>query len=73
MAVRNVELLHECFPKHLRMGTTSMKEDKETEDKETEEEGKQKIMDIERTIIIIIIIVSSLIALINKTMSIPGE
>ena len=24
--------MHECFPKHLRMGTARMKEDKETEE-----------------------------------------
>ena len=25
MAIRNVELVHECFKKHLRMGTAKMK------------------------------------------------
>ena len=25
MAILNVELMHECFPKHLRMGTARMK------------------------------------------------
>ena len=32
MAIGNVELMHECFPKHLRMGTVRMKYDKETEE-----------------------------------------
>ena len=35
MAIGNVELMQECFPKHMRMGTTRMKYDKETD-----EEGK---------------------------------
>ena len=26
MAIGNSELMHECFPKHLRMGTASIKE-----------------------------------------------
>ena len=30
MAIGNVELVHECFPEHSRMGTASMKQDKET-------------------------------------------
>ena len=33
------ELVHECFPKHSRMGTAGMKLDKETE----EEEGKRGV------------------------------
>ena len=37
MAVKKVKLMQECFPKHLRMGTSRMKENKETE-----EESKQK-------------------------------
>ena len=32
MAIGNGELMHECFPKHLRMGTSRMKEDKETDE-----------------------------------------
>ena len=28
-AIEKVELMHECFPKHLRMGTARMKEDKD--------------------------------------------
>ena len=32
MAIEKVELIHEYFPKHLRMGTSIMKEDKETEE-----------------------------------------
>ena len=42
MAIEKVELTHECFPKHLRMGTARMKESKETE------EGKQKRVKMER-------------------------
>ena len=30
MAIGNGELMHECFPKHLRMGTARIKYDKET-------------------------------------------
>ena len=29
---RKLELMHECFPKHSRMGTARMKYDKETEE-----------------------------------------
>ena len=36
MAIGNVELMHEFFPKHRGMGTTRMKKDKDTE-----EEGKR--------------------------------
>ena len=32
MAREKVELVHECFPKHLHMGTARMKENKETEE-----------------------------------------
>ena len=39
MAIGNAELLHECFPKHSRMGTAGMKEDNET-DEERREYGK---------------------------------
>ena len=39
MAIENGELMHECFPKHLRMGTARM-----NEDKETEEDDKQKLV-----------------------------
>ena len=38
MAIENVVLIHDCFPKHLGMGTARMNEDKETG------EGKQKIL-----------------------------
>ena len=31
MAIGNGELLHECSPKHSRMGTERMKQEKETE------------------------------------------
>ena len=31
MTIGNEELMHECFPKHLRMETARMKYDKETE------------------------------------------
>ena len=37
MAIENEELMHECFPKHRRMGTARMKLDKETD-----EEGKKR-------------------------------
>ena len=37
MAIENTELMHKHFPKHLPIGTTKIKEDKETEEK-----GKQK-------------------------------
>ena len=32
IAIGNGELMHECFPKHLRMGTARMKLDKETDE-----------------------------------------
>ena len=32
MAIGNGELMHECFPKHSRMGTAIMKYDNETEE-----------------------------------------
>ena len=32
MAVGNVELMHECFPKHLRMGIAGIKLDNDTEE-----------------------------------------
>ena len=32
MAMEKVELMHECFPKHLHMGTARMQDDKETEE-----------------------------------------
>ena len=38
MALGNKELMHECFPKHLRMGTPRMKQDKET-NKESKKRG----------------------------------
>ena len=44
MAIRNWELMHECFPKHLRMGTARMRENKETDEK-----GKKRAVCIERT------------------------
>ena len=33
IAIKNGGIMHECFPKHLCMGTARMKEDKETEEK----------------------------------------
>ena len=36
-AIGNVELMHECFLKHLRMGTARMKQDKKLE------EGKREV------------------------------
>ena len=44
MAIGNGELMHECFPKHLRMGTARMKLDEETE-----EEGKKRGVSMERS------------------------
>ena len=38
MAIGNWELIHECFPKHSRMGTARMKYDKET-DKDDKKRG----------------------------------
>ena len=32
MATGNGELMHECFPKHSRMGKARMKEDNETDE-----------------------------------------
>ena len=32
MAIGNGELVQECFPKHSRMGTARMKQDKETDE-----------------------------------------
>ena len=43
MAIGN-ELWHDCYPKHSRMGTARMKEDKETE-----EEGKERGVSMERS------------------------
>ena len=44
MAIGNEELMHECFPKHSRMGAARMKYDKVTE-----EEGKKKEVSMERS------------------------
>ena len=38
MAIGDAELVHECFPKHSRMGTARMKEDNET-DEDTQKRG----------------------------------
>ena len=42
MAIIKVELMHECFQKHSRMGTAKMKLEKETE------KGKKRGVSIER-------------------------
>ena len=42
MAIGNGELMHECFPKHLCMGTARLKKDNETQ-----EEGKNRRMNVE--------------------------
>ena len=42
MAIENGELMNECFPKHLRMGTARLKLDNETE-----EENKKRRMIVE--------------------------
>ena len=34
--------MHECFPNHLRMGTTKMKEDKEREDEDMQKRVKME-------------------------------
>ena len=44
MAIGNGELMHECFPKHLRMGTARMKQDKETD-----EGGKKRGVSMEKS------------------------
>ena len=44
MAIGNGELVHECFPKHSRMGTARTKSDKETD-----EEGTKRGASIERS------------------------
>ena len=44
MAIGNVELVHERFPKHLRMGIEEMKLGKVTD-----EEDKKKRVNIERS------------------------
>ena len=46
MAIDNLELMRECSPEHLHMGTAKFKWDKETE-----EEGKQKRVKIEKNIV----------------------
>ena len=38
MAIGNVELMHECFPKHSRIETARMKLDKETDKNERKKE-----------------------------------
>ena len=43
MAIGKGELMHVCFPKHLRMGTARMKQDKETD-----EGGKEKGVSMEK-------------------------
>ena len=43
VATGNMELTHECFPKHLRMGTVRTKYDKETD-----EGGKTRGVNMER-------------------------
>ena len=44
MAIGNGELMHECFPKHSRMGTARMKLDKETG-----EGGKKRGVSMEKS------------------------
>ena len=44
MAIGNWELIHECFPKHSRMGTARMKEDNETD-----EDGKKRGVSMEKS------------------------
>ena len=44
MAIGHGELMHECFPKHSRMGTARTKQDKHTD-----EEGKKRGVSMERS------------------------
>ena len=44
MAIKNVELMQECFPKHLSMGTARMKQGREAEEK-----GRKKIVNGKRS------------------------
>ena len=44
MAIGNGKFMHECFPKHSRMGTARMKYDKEKD-----EEGKKRGASMERS------------------------
>ena len=41
MAVGNVELMHECSPQHLCMGTAGMKKGEKTEVKQKERKWKE--------------------------------
>ena len=43
MTIGNDELMYECFPKHLRMGTARMKYDRERE------EDKERCVSVERS------------------------
>ena len=43
MAIENVELGHESFPKHSRMGTARI-----NKDRETEEDGKKRGVSMEK-------------------------
>ena len=43
MTIGNEELMHECFPKHLRMGTARLKYDRERED------DKKRCVSMERS------------------------
>ena len=42
MDFKNMDLMHECFPKHLRLGTARMKEDKQTEEEDKLERVKME-------------------------------
>ena len=44
MTIGNWELMHECFPKHSRMGTAGMKQDKKTD-----EGGKKRGLNMEKS------------------------
>ena len=44
MVIENEELMQECFPKHSRMGTARMKQEKVTE-----QEGKKREVSMERS------------------------
>ena len=44
MAIGNGKLVQECFPKHSRIGTARIKQDKETD-----EESKKSVVSMERS------------------------
>ena len=43
MTIGNVELMHECFPKHSCMGSARMLQDKETEEVKNRAVGMEEV------------------------------